>query len=123
MNQALKIHHDLGDVVVNLSSEVNQARLKAMIRSTLDKYLMEDVVPAKTVHNDAKLRHGDYYQTPGYHLRLYRQRANLTQAELAEQGKIRQHHLSEMENNKRTLGKATAKKLATILHCNYQKLL
>ncbi|MFQ5469924.1 MAG: helix-turn-helix transcriptional regulator [Gammaproteobacteria bacterium] len=123
MSQALKIHHDLGDIVLKPSGKVNQARLKKMIRSTLDQYLDEDRVSAKTVHDEAKQRHGDYYRTPGYYLRLYRQRADLTQAELADKTGIRQHHLSEMENNKRVLGKVNAKKLAKVIDCDYQKLL
>lgn len=123
MSQALKIHHDLGDVVLKLSGKVNQARLKRMIRSTLDQYLAEDRVSAKTIHDETKQRHGDAYRTPGYYLRLYRQRAELTQVELANKTGIRQHHLSEMENNKRMLGKANAKKLADALNCDYRKLL
>jgi len=123
MSQALKIHHDLCDVVLTPSSKVNQIRLKKMIRSTLDQYLAQDRVSAKTVHDEAKQRHGDTYRTPGYYLRLYRQRAELTQVELADKTGIRQHHLSEMENNKRVLGKANAKKLADILDFDYRKLL
>lgn len=123
MSQALKIHHDLGDVVLTPNESVNSARLKKMIRSTLDQYLAEDRVPARTIHNEAKQRHGDDYRTSGYYLRLYRQRAELTQAELADKTGIRQHHLSEMEHNKRPLGKANAKKLADILGCDYRKLL
>lgn len=123
MNNALTIHHDLADVVLKPSGKVNTARLKKMIRSTLDQYLEEDRVPSQTLHKEAKQRHGSAYRTPGYYLRLYRQRAELTQATLAEQTGIRQHHLSEMENNKRVLGKANAKKLAKSLNCDYQKLL
>lgn len=123
MSQALKIHHDLGDVVLKPSGKVNQGRLKKMIRATLDQYLAEDRVPAKTIHEEAKQRHGDDYRTPGYYLRLYRRRAKLTQTDLAAETGIRQHHLSEMEHNKRVLGKANAKKLADILDCDYRKLL
>lgn len=123
MSQALKIHHDLGDVVLKPSGKVNQARLKKMIRSTLDQYLAEDHVPAKAIHDEAKQRHGDDYNTPGYYLRLYRQRAELTQAKLADKTGIRQHHLSEMENNKRVIGKVNAKKLADILEFDYWRLL
>ena len=123
MSQALKIHHDLADVVVKPSGKVNQSRLKKMIRSTLDQYLIEDRVPAKVVHEATKKRHGEHYRTAGYYLRVYRQRAELTQVELAEQTGIRQHHLSEMENNKRVIGKANAKKLAESLDCDYRKLL
>ncbi len=123
MSQALKIHHDLGDVVLKPSGKVNQARLKKMICSTLDQYLAEDRVLAKTLHAEAKHRHGNHYRTPGYYLRLYRQRAELTQVQLADKAGIRQHHLSEMENNKRVLGKVNAKKLAESLDCDYRKLL
>ena len=123
MSQVFKIHHDLGDVVLTPSGKVNQARLEEMICSTLDQYLAEDRVPAKILHAEAKQRHGDNYRTPGYYLCLYRKRNELTQAELATKTGIRQHHLSEMENNKRVLGKSNAKKLAAILDCDYQKLL
>ena len=85
MNPALKIHHDLGDVILKPSGKVNTIRLKKMIRSALDQYLAEDRVPAKALHEETKRRHGRAYQTPGYYLRLYRQRAELTQVELAEQ--------------------------------------
>ncbi len=123
MSQTLTIHHELADVVVKAGDDVNQARLRKMIRSTLDQYEQEAKVPAKRVHDAAKARHGTNYQTAGYYLRLYRQRADMTQAELAGKTGIRQHHLSEMENNKRPLGKASAKKLAAILDCDYRKLL
>lgn len=122
-SQALKIHHDLGDVLVKPNGKVNHARLKKMICSALDDYLTQDRVSAKAVHNEAKQRHGAAYRTPGYYLRLYRQRAELTQDRLAEQAGIRQHHLSEIENNKRVSSKTNAKKLAAILDCDYQKLL
>ena len=123
MNQALKIHHDLGDVVIKPTGKINSARLKKMICSTLDEYLNEDRVPANQLHQAARKRHGKDYQTPGYYLRLYRQRADLTQTEVAEKTGIRQHHLSEIEHNKRPLGKVNAKKLAVILDCDYRKLL
>lgn len=123
MNEALKIHHDLADVILKPSIKVNSARLKKMVRAALDQYLEEDRVPAKTLHEEARQRQGDACQTPGYHLRLYRLRAGLTQTALALQTGIRQHHLSEMENNKRVLGKANARKLARILKCDYRKFL
>ena len=123
MTQALKIHHDVADVVVKPSGKVNPSRLKRMIRLTLDQYENEDRIAAKAVHDEAKKRHGDDYRTPGYYLRLYRQRAGLTQSALADKCGIRQHHLSEMEHNKRPLGKAGARKLAEVLECDYRKLL
>jgi transcriptional regulator with XRE-family HTH domain len=45
-------------------------------------------------------------------LRAYRTRENLTQKELAARTGIPQHHISEMENGKRPIGKERARKLA-----------
>lgn len=123
MTYALEIHHDLGDVSVKPVAGVNRARLKKMIRATLDQYQDEELVPAQIIHDEARLRHGDYYRTPGYYLRVYRHRADLTQTQLAEQAGIHQHHLSEMENNKRSIGKTIARKLAKILNFDYRRLL
>lgn len=123
MAQTLTIHHELAEVVIKTVDDVNQSRLKKLIRNTLDQYEQEAHIPAQQVHDNSKARHGENYQTPGYYLRLYRLRADMTQAELANKTGIRQHHLSEMENNKRSLGKANAKKLAVILNCDYRNLM
>jgi DNA-binding XRE family transcriptional regulator len=49
-------------------------------------------------------------------LRAYRTRESLTQKQLATLTGIPQHHLSEMENGKRGIGKERARKLAEALH-------
>jgi DNA-binding XRE family transcriptional regulator len=123
MNEALKIHHDLGEVVVVPTGKINRTLLKKMIRATLDEYAEGERVPADEVHGAARQRHGADYQTAGYYLRLYRQRADLTQSALAEKVGVLQHHLSEMEHNKRPIGKAMARKLAGVLDCEYQRFL
>jgi DNA-binding XRE family transcriptional regulator len=56
-------------------------------------------------------------------LRAYRHREGLTQKRLAELTGIQQHHISEMENGKRTIGKERARRLAEALHCDYRRLL
>ena len=56
-------------------------------------------------------------------LRAYRTREGFTQKWLAELTGITQHHISEMENGKRSIGKERAKKLADALHCDYRQLL
>jgi predicted transcriptional regulator len=56
-------------------------------------------------------------------LRAYRLREGLTQKQLAERTGISQHHISELETGKRTIGKERAKKLAEALHCDYRQLL
>lgn len=56
-------------------------------------------------------------------LRAYRNREGLTQKRLAEMTGIPQHHISEMENGKRGIGKERAKRLAEALNCDYRRLL
>lgn len=56
-------------------------------------------------------------------LRAYRHRESLTQKQLSERTGIPQHHISEMENGKRTIGKERAKKLGAALNCDYRRLL
>jgi len=53
----------------------------------------------------------------------FRHRENLTQQQLAELTGINRRHISEMEHGKRPIGKETAKKLASVLHCDYRVLL
>jgi DNA-binding XRE family transcriptional regulator len=59
----------------------------------------------------------------GLSLRGLRYRENLTQAQLAERTAIPQRHISEMEHGKRPIGRETARKLATVLGCDYRVLL
>lgn len=70
-----------------------------------------------------KEKYGDYYRTPGYLLKAYRNRADLTQVQLAKKTKVKQHHISEMEHNKRPIGKKLAKTIADVLRCDYRELL
>jgi len=56
-------------------------------------------------------------------LRAYRNREGLTQKQLTELTGIPQHHISEMENGKRSIGKERARRLAEALHCDYRQLL
>jgi DNA-binding XRE family transcriptional regulator len=55
-------------------------------------------------------------------LRAYRTREGRTQKQLSALTGIPQHHISEMETGKRSIGKERAKKLADALHCNYRQL-
>ena len=62
-------------------------------------------------------------ESPGQILRGIRYREDMTQVQLAKLTGISQHHISEMENNKRTIGKATAKRLAEALNADYRLFL
>ena len=123
MNDSLTINHEIARVVLRPADGVARLRLKAAVTAALDRYADQDRFPARVVHADVKRRLGAYYRTPGYYLSAYRHRADLTQAQLANKAGIHQHHVSEMEHNRRPIGKALARKLAKILKCEYQQLL
>ena len=59
-------------------------------------------------------------QSPGICLSGARTKEGLTQKELSELTRIPQRHISEMENNKRTIGKCNAQKLAKALNTDYR---
>ena len=85
-------------------------RLEASVECELrllEEEVVEEVSPEKT--SSAAL----------YRLRLHQK---LTQKQLADRVGIRQHHLSEMENGKRVIGKEMAKKLANVLNANWRIL-
>ena len=52
-----------------------------------------------------------------------RYREELTQAQLADMIDVRRHHISEMENGKRPVGKEMAKRLAKALKSEYKVFL
>lgn len=60
---------------------------------------------------------------PGRILRGMRVREDLTQAALAEKADLKAHHISEMENGKRPIGKEVATRLAKALNADYRILL
>jgi len=60
---------------------------------------------------------------PGCHLRGARLKEGLTQKELAVRLGLSQHHISEMEHNKRTIGKDMARRLGTALDVDYRLFL
>ena len=63
------------------------------------------------------------YGEGGLVLRGLRTREDLTQRQLAELIGVSPHHISEMENNKRPIGKEMAKRLAKALNANYRVFL
>src|SRR5215470_8616974 len=62
-------------------------------------------------------------ERPGRMLRAARTKEDLTQRQLSALTGIPQHHLSEMEHGKRTIGKERAKKLAEALQIDYRMFL
>lgn len=63
------------------------------------------------------------YGEGGLALRGLRARESLTQKQLAELIGVSPHHISEMENKKRPIGKEIAKRLAKALNADYRVFL
>jgi len=63
------------------------------------------------------------WNSGGVAIRGGRGKEGLTQKQLADLTGIAQHHISEMENGKRPIGKETAKKLAAALDVDYRVFL
>jgi DNA-binding XRE family transcriptional regulator len=75
------------------------------------------------VHDDVDARDVFPDRSPATLLSGARYRESLTQARLAELTGIPRRHISEMENNRRPIGKANARKLAEALGIDYRMLL
>ena len=122
MRTEIQLNHPLADIRIK-ALKCDQSRLMALIRETLDTHLMESSIDSSVFQEKVEKKFGKHYKTPGYYVRLYRNRSDLTQARLANQLEIKQHHISEIENNKRAIGKVLAKKLGQLLQCDYRKFL
>ncbi len=79
---------------------------------------VSDSVPWREVFQEF-----DEDQEPGVCLSGARIKGDMTQAELSSLTGIPQRHISEMENNKRPIGKINAKKLAESLNVDYRLFL
>ena len=76
---------------------------------------VSDSIPASDISPELDANQAGVYLR-GIHLR-----EELTQEALAELTKISRSNISAMEHGKRPIGKETAKKLATVLNCDYRR--
>jgi len=85
---------------------------------------IKQAAPGKSIPAEKALPElADDRLRPAAMLRGARSKAQLTQAELAASLAVRQHHLSEMENAKRPIGRDMARRLAGALKCDYRLFL
>ncbi|HSX04130.1 MAG TPA: helix-turn-helix transcriptional regulator [Rhabdochlamydiaceae bacterium] len=63
------------------------------------------------------------FTEPGYTLKAYRCKHELTQKEFGKIIGVSQNHLSEMENGKRPIGKEMAKRFAKFFKIDYRNFL
>ncbi len=122
MTKKITIEHPLCDLTITLKQDTDTGQLESVLMRALEHYQANERLPIDMIRSNAQARHGDYYQTPGYYLRLYRQRAELTQAKLASALSLKARQVSAMENNKRPISAELATQLADILKCSAAKL-
>ncbi len=63
------------------------------------------------------------YSEAGMMLRAHRHSRKITQKALAEAIGVSQHHISEMENGKRSIGKEIAKRIGEYFKKDYRRFL
>lgn len=116
MNIASKIHKELNKEV-DLKSIKRVIAVYEKLKNQNDDELMS--------FEDIKAHmYGLLGETSvGDSIRAYRERENITQQELALKSGIKRQHISEIERGERSIGVATAKKIALALNCNYRSLL
>jgi len=73
-------------------------------------------IPWRVAFSDSIAKHSE----GGLMLRGSRLKEKITQEDLADALGISQHHISEMENGKRTIGKEMAKRFAEFFNTDYR---
>lgn len=94
--------------------------LRAIMKIVVNN--LSESTPAGDVQRQIKKR-VPLAGTPAGILRAYRLREDLTQAQLAKKTGIAQGHISAMERGTRAIGFKSAKTLAKVLGCRWEKLL
>jgi len=108
MSEYTKIHR-----IDKVSKKVAKARTDAK------SPVKEKSIP----YRESLKNHVDKYSEVGAILRGSRYKMELTQKEVADALGVSQHHISEMENGKRTIGKEMAKRLAEFFQTDYRRFL
>ena len=98
-------------------------KLRRMAQALKVKDVSEWVLEEKDSYSLEELSPETTWNSGGVAIRGCRGKEGLTQKQLAELTRIAQHHISEMENGKRPIGKETAKKLAAALNVDYRVFL
>jgi DNA-binding XRE family transcriptional regulator len=94
----------------------NVIKLRRMSQALKVKDITEWELEEKEIYSIEELSPEMTWNSGGISIRGGRGKEGLTQKQLAELIGIAHHHLSEMENGKRPIGKETARKLASALN-------
>jgi DNA-binding XRE family transcriptional regulator len=104
-------------------SQANVIKLRRMAQALKVKDLTEWELDEKEFYDIEEVSPELAWNRGGVCIRGGRGKEGLTQKQLAEMTGIAQHHISEMENGKRPIGKETARKLAKALNIDYRVFL
>ena len=124
MSEVMKTRHIENNI--NIFFEGKNKRLFVVpkdkaehLAALLQEYETAETVSASEVFKDLHTQYGKV----GTIIRGYRVRDNLSQVALAKKVSIRQAELSQIENGKRTVGKALAKRFAVVFKTDYRVFL
>ena len=104
-------------------NQANVIKLRRMAHVLKVKDLTEWELDEKEFYDIEEVSPELAWNRGGVCIRGGRGKEGLTQKQLAEMTGIAQHHISEMENGKRPIGKETARKLAKALNIDYRVFL
>lgn len=99
------------------------AKLRQMAQALKVEVVTEGKLEEKDLYDLEEVSPELAWNSGGVSIRGGRGKEGLTQKQLAEMTGIAQHHISEMENGKRVIGKETAKKFAMALNLDYRVFL
>jgi DNA-binding XRE family transcriptional regulator len=101
-------------------TQASLMKLRRMAQALKVKDVTEWELEEKEYYGIEELSPETTWNRGGISIRGGRGKEGLTQKQLAELTGIAQHHISEMENGKRPIGKETARKLAAALNVDYR---
>ncbi|MCG6878843.1 MAG: helix-turn-helix domain-containing protein [Deltaproteobacteria bacterium] len=109
-------------------------RVEGDITGNLVEYLRREFNDIEIIRDEdeelVEIRKSDWYRSirrtisPGENVRIYRELHRLTQKELGERlGNLSRQNISNIENNRRPISKAVARKLADMFDVSIEKFL
>ena len=101
----------------------NMIKLRRLAQTLKVKDITEWELQEKESYSIEELSPETSWNSGGVSIRGARSKEGLTQKQLATMIGVAQHHVSEMENGKRPIGKEMAKKLAAALNIDYRVFL
>jgi DNA-binding XRE family transcriptional regulator len=119
-SRTIHIRHPLCAVTIRARRDLDTDVIRDLILQSLDNHVVWR--PRGRDRRGRARQPGRDGADRGTLVREHRKRLGLTQAEVALRSGIRQNHLSEMENNKRPIGRRNARRLSRVLGLDYRLL-